>query len=161
MDLKERNVKITVERMPVHILVAGFIFTIYGLSEMFLSDLKWVYALVFVLGLIMLTSRQMVNIDHVNKTYSEYKWVLGFKFENYTASFEHISSLSIKGGNYSQQYGMYVRRFISGVIYKMYLDLPGDDPLFLGQSKSLKKIRDRAEKLAKRLSTQVRDTTKD
>ena len=153
--------KITVEWMPIHILVGGAIFTIYGLGGTILGDYKWAYALVFLLGLVMFTSRHLVVIDRDKSTYNDFYWVLGFKVQNYTATIKEIQSLTITAGNYTQQYGMYVRRYISGTIYKIYLDLADDEPLYLGQSKSLKKLRVRAEEIARELKTQVRDTIED
>ena len=155
------KIKITVEWMPIHILVGGFIFTVYGLGGVFLGGYKWAYALVFILGIVMVSSRHMVVIDKANNTYSDFYWVLGMKVQNYTASFSQLLSLTVTSGIYTQQYGMYVRRHISGTIYKMYIDLPDDEPIYIGQDKSLSKIRQRAEKLAQDLDLEVRDTVED
>lgn len=155
------KVRITVELMPIHILVGGIIFTIYGLGGIFIGELKWVYALVFLLGLVMCTSRHLVIIDTEQKQYSDFYWVLGLKVQNYTANYESIQSLMLTAGNYTQQYGMYVRRFISGTIFKMYLDLPNDEPIYIGQGKSHKKIVKRAEKVAGDLGISVRDISEE
>ncbi len=109
--------KITVEWMPIHILVGGIIFTIYGLGGVFIGAYKWAYTLVFILGLVMLTSRHLVVLNTDKHSYSDFYWVLGLKVQNYTAPYKEISSLSITAGNYTQQYGMYVRRHISGVVH--------------------------------------------
>jgi hypothetical protein len=155
------KIKITVEWLPIHILVGGFIFTIYGLGGVFLGSYKWAYALVFILGLIMLTSRHMVVINQDNKTYSDFYWVLGMKVQNYSTGFEQIKSLTITAGQYSQQYGMYVRRHISGTIYKMYLDFANQESLYIGQSKSDSSIRKKAANIANSLNLQVRDMIDD
>lgn len=145
--------------MPIHILVGGVIFTIYGLGGLVLGDYKWAYALVFILGLVMFTSRHLVIIDQEKKTYSDFYWVLGLKVQDYKAGFKEFTSLTITSGHYTQQYGMYVRRYLSGTIFKMYLDIPGDEPLYLGQGKDLKKVRRRATKLAGALAVELSDKT--
>jgi hypothetical protein len=155
------KIRITVEWMPIHILVGGAIFSIYGLGGVVFGDYKWAYALVLLLGVVMFTSRHLVVIDRQNKQYSDFYWVLGMKVQNYTASFEKLLSLTITSGTYTQQYGMYVRRHISGTIYKMYLDLADDEPIYIGQSKSMSKIRSRADKLSSSLGIALRDTTQD
>jgi hypothetical protein len=43
----------------------------------------------------------------------------------------------------------------------MYLDLANDEPIYLGQSKSIRNIRKRAKVLAEALGTEVRDLTED
>ena len=151
------KIKITVEYMPVHILVGGIILSIYGLGGVFIGEYKWAYALVFILGLLMLTSRHMVIVNTANKFYSDFYWVLGIKVQNYTATWNKIQFITLTSGQYSQQYGMYVRRFISGTIYKMYLVLDENGPVYIGQSKSDSKIRSRAKKIADELGVDIND----
>jgi len=147
----------TIEWMPVHILVGGILLTLYGLGGVFLGEYKIVYGLVFLLGLTMSTSRHMVTIDSQKKVYSDFYWIVGFKAQNDTSSYTQLLSLTITEGVYTQEYGMYVRRYISGTIYKIYLDIAEDEPLYVGQSKSLKKIKKRGQRIADQLGIELRD----
>ena len=152
---------ITVEWLPIHILVGGVIFSIYGLGGVFLGDLRWVYAIVFLIGLMMATSRRLVRIDSKNNKISDFYWVLGIKVQDETYSYDKISSIALTSGLYTQQYGMYVRRHISGTIYKLYLELEGMESHYVGQSKSEERAREKAAKLAEDLGIEVINLVKE
>lgn len=154
------KIKITVEWMPIHVLVGGVIFAVYGFLAMFMENQIWIYALVFLLGVVMVTSRHLVVVDPAKKQYSDFYWVLGFKVQNYTASYENILCIILNSGPYTQKYGMYVRRYISGTIYKIYLDLDNGETVYLGQHKDNQQASAKAEKLAGLFNVKVRDLRK-
>lgn len=107
----------------------------------------------------MLTSHQGLTINTDNKKYSEYYWVLGMKLSNFSEQYEEIISLECTPANYSQQYGKYNRRFISGTMYKGYIDLKDQDKLYVGQNKSKRAMMRKLTRICTKLEVPVNDRT--
>ena len=107
----------------------------------------------------MLTSPHGLTINTDQQKYSEYYWVLGMKLSNYTDQYEEITLIACTSGNYSQQYGKYNRRFISGIMYKGYIELKDQDKLYVGQNKSKQAMLKKLATISKQLKVPVEDLT--
>ena len=151
------RIKIKVESLPLHFLILGGFLMSYSI----LNLLAWQYVLlnlvIFVVGILMLTSHQGLSIDTDKKVYNEYYWVLGMKLSNYSEQYQKITSLACTTGNYSQEYGKYNRRFISGTMYKGYIELKDQDHLFIGQNKSKQAMMKKLTKISAQLKVPVED----
>lgn len=130
------KIKIKVEALPLHFLILGGFLILYSITDLWISGIAVLNSILLIIGILMLTSQQRLVIDLNNKKYSEFYWVLGMRLKNYTEQYKEISSAICDSGTYSQEYGKYNRRYISGIMYKGYIQLVGGDNLFVGQNKN-------------------------
>jgi hypothetical protein len=153
------KIKIKVEALPLHFLILGGFFILYAIYNLLIWQAVILNSVLLIIGILMLTSHQSLLINTENKAYSEYYWVLGIKINNYSEQYEEITSLECSESNYSQQYGKYNRRFISGTMYKGYIELKDQEKLFVGQNKSKGAMLKRLTKISGQLKVNVVDRT--
>jgi hypothetical protein len=153
------NIKIKVEALPLHFIILGGFLIIYAILNLVTGQYVILSSVLFVLGVFMLTSHQGLSINTDKKMYSEYYWVLGMRLSNYTEQYEEITLITCTSGNYSQQYGKYNRRFISGIMYKGYIELKDQDKLYVGQNKNKHVLMKKLSKISKQLEVAVVDQT--
>ena len=111
------------------------------------------------LGVLLTTSHQRIAIDLEQKKYAEFYWVLGLKMNNYEENYQEITSLVCSTGKYSQQYGKYNRRFITGTMYQGFIELKEQENIFIGQNKSKQSLMNRLEKIAGQINVAIKDKT--
>lgn len=155
------KIKITVERLPLHFLILAGFLVLYAVFHLITWQSVILNSVLFVVGVIMLSTHQALLINTERKEYSEYYWVLGFKLKSFTESYQEITSVQCTAGNYSQQYGKYNRRFISGTIYKGHIELSNQDNLFVGQNKSKRVMIKKLTEISVKLKVSVEDRTED
>jgi hypothetical protein len=155
------NIKIKVEALPLHFIILGGFLIIYAILNLATGQYIILSTVLIVVGVLMLTSHQGLLINTDKKIYSEYYWVLGMKLSNYSELYEEIISLECIKGNYSQQYGKYNRRFISGTMYKGYIELSNQDDLFVGQNKSRRAMIKKLTKISVKLQVPLEDNSED
>ena len=148
-------VKIKVEALPLHFIVLGGFLVAYTAVDLMLTHFVILNSVLFLLGIILLTTRQRLDIDLSEKMYSEYYWVLGMKFSNDSAAFQEIKSAVCVTGNYSQEYGKYNRRFISGTMYMGYIELTDQEKLYVGQNKNKQAMLKKITRIADQLKVPV------
>ena len=153
------DIKIKVETLPLHFVILGGFLIIYAILHLATGQYIILSTVLFVVGVLMLTSHQRLLINTDEKMYGEYYWVLGMRFSNYTEQYEEITVIACTSGNYSQQYGKYNRRFINGIMYKGYIELKDQDKLFLGQNKSKHALMKKLSKISQQLEVAVEDQT--
>ena len=153
------KIKITVEHLPLHfIILAGFL-VLYSVFHLITWQSVILNSVLFVIGVLMLTTHQALLINTDKKEYSEYYWMLGIKLNKFTERYQEITSVLCTTGNYSQQYGKYNRRFISGILYKGYIELRDQDKLYVGQNKSKRAMMKKLTTLSAKLEVAVNDQT--
>jgi hypothetical protein len=153
------KIKIIVERLPLHFIVLGILLISFSIFDSLSTQSYILDAILLVLGVLLLTSKQVLEIDTKNKQYSEYYWVLGLKMNNSSKSFKEIISIFSTSVNYSQQYGKYNRRYISGKLFKGFIELKSQDNLFIGQNKKKEALLKKITILSKDLQIPVEDRT--
>jgi hypothetical protein len=153
--------KIKVEALPLHFLVLGALLDVYATFHLIIGESVILNAILLLIGTLQLTTHQRLDIDLTKKIYSEFYWLLGIKLNNYTETYQEITALVCSSGSYSQQYGKYNRRFISGTMYKGYIELKDQEPLFVGRSKSKQGMMKKLTKLSAQLKLPVSDKTND
>lgn len=153
------KIKIKVEYLPLHFLILAGFLVLYAVFHLISWQSVILNSVLFVVGTLMLTTHQALLINPDNKEYSEYYWMLGIKLNNFTEQYQEITSVLCSVGNYSQQYGKYNRRFISGIMYKGYIELKDQDKLFLGQNKNKHVLMKKLAKISKKLEVAVEDHT--
>jgi hypothetical protein len=151
------KIKIKVESLPLHFVILGGFLDVYATLNLIIGESVVMNGILLLVGGLLLTSHQRLDIDLSNKVYSEYYWVLGMKLSNYTEQFHEITSLVCASGSYSQQYGKYNRRYISGTMYKGYIELRDQEPLFVGQSKNKQSLMKKLTKISTELKVPVED----
>ena len=151
------RVKIKVEALPIHFLVLGGLLVAYTTVDLIISQFNIINAFLFLFGIVLLTSRQMLDINLSEKRYSEYYWVLGMTLSNYSEGYQEMLAVICTTGNYSQEYGKYNRWFISGIMYKGYIELKDQEKLFVGQSKSKQAMMKKITKIGAQLKIPVED----
>ena len=153
------KIKITVERLPLHfIILAGFL-VLYSVFHLITWQSMILNSVLFVIGVLMLTTHQSLLINTDKKEYNEYYWMLGIKLNKFTERYQEITSVHCTTGNYSQQYGKYNRRFISGIMFKGYIELRDQDKLYVGQNKSERAMMKKLTTLSAKLEVAVNDQT--
>ena len=155
------KIKIAVERLPLHFLILAGFLVLYAVFHLITWQSVILNSVLFVVGAIMLTTHQALLINTDRKEYSEYYWILGIKLNSFTERYQEITSVHCTAGNYSQQYGKYNRRFISGTIYKGHIELSNQDSLFVGQNKSKSAMIKKLTKISAKLKVPVEDRTED
>jgi hypothetical protein len=153
------NIKIKVEALPLHFIILGGFLILYGIFNLAAGQYMILNSVLFVVGTLMLTTHQALLINTDKKEYSEYYWMLGIKLNKFTERYQEIISLRCTTANYSQQYGKYNRRFISGILYKGYIELRDQDKLFVGQNKSKQAMMKKLRRLSAKLEVTVEDQT--
>ena len=153
------KIKIKVESLPLHFLVLGGFFILYAIFNLVIWQAVILNSVLLIVGILMLTSHQALLINIAKKEYSEYYWVMGMKLSNYSEQYEEITSLECLESNYSQQYGKYNRRFISGTLYKGYIEFKDQEKLFVGQNKSKSTMMKKLTKISAQLKVDVEDRT--
>ena len=130
------KIKIKVEALPLHFLVLGGFLILYTIFNLLAMQGVILNSVLLIVGVLLLSSHQRLEINTDKKEYSEFYWILGMKMSNYSEHYSEITSLQCTTGNYSQEYGKYNRRFISGTMYLGHLELKDQDLIFGGQNKS-------------------------
>ena len=153
------SVKIKVEALPLHFLVLGGFLILYCIFSLITSQAVILNSVLLLLAIILLTSQQRIEINTDNKTYSEFYWVLGMKLSNYVNSYSEIISVECSAANYSQEYGKYNRRFISGIMFKGYIELKEQEKLYIGQNKNKTAMLKKLTKIASQLQVPLEDRT--
>jgi hypothetical protein len=154
------KIKIKVEHLPLHFLILAGFLVLYAVFHLITWQSVILNSVLFVVGVLMLTTHQALLINTDKKEYSEYYWMLGVKLKNFTERYQEITSVYCTAGNYSQQYGKYNRRFISGIMYKGYIELKDQDKLFVGQNKNKHVLMKKLSKISKQLEVAVEDQIK-
>jgi len=151
------HIKIKVESFPLHFIVLGGILLVYSIFDLIAGQSYILDTILVILGVLLITSHQRVVIDLKNKKYSEFYWVLGLKMSNYEQSYQQITSLVCATGKYSQQYGKYNRRFISGTMYSGYIELKDQENIFIGQHKSKASLMKKLAKIGSQLNITIEE----
>lgn len=149
--------RITVERLPIHVLSFGVLLIVLGLFGILASNNLYINILFLIVGALMVGSRQMVVIDTRKKTYSEFYSILGMHLKNTTEEYEVLGPIILMAGEYTQEYGKYNRRFIRGTMYKAYLVISEDDSVFIGQGKNYNRMSKKVNRLAGEMAIEVDD----
>jgi hypothetical protein len=152
-------VKIKVETLPLHFLVLGGLLDVYATFNLIINESVILNGVLFLVGGLLLTSHQRLEIDLAKKIYREYYWLLGMKLSNYSEPYDKITEIVCTSGKYSQQYGKYNRRFISGTMYTGYIELKNQEALFVGKSKSKQSLIKKLTRIGDRLALPVTDRT--
>jgi len=150
-------IKIKVEALPLHFLILGGFLIVYALLNLLAAQAIILNSILLLIGTLLLTSHQALLVNTTKKVYSEFYWVLGMKLSNYTEAYTDIISLTCVTGNYSQQYGKYVRRFIQGTMFKGFIELSNQENLFVGQNKSKKTLILKLNKISVDLGVPVKE----
>ena len=151
------KIKIKVESLPLHFVLLGAAMVIFAMFDWLASQSYIFDVILFILGVLLLTSHQRLVVDMKSKKYFEFYWVLGLKMSNSENSFQEITSVFCDSGKYSQEYGKYNRWFISGTIYNGYIELKDQDNLYIGQNKNKQSLLNRLEKIGTQLNVAVED----
>ena len=155
------KIKIKVEHLPLHFLILAGFLVLYAVFHLITWQSMILNSVLFVVGVLMLTTHQALLINTDKKEYSEYYWMLGIKLKNFTERYQEVTSVYCIAGNYSQQYGKYNRRFISGTIYKGYIELRDQDDLFVVQNKSKRAMTMKLTKISVKLKVPLEDKSED
>ena len=155
------NVKVTVERLPLHFLILAGFLVLFAAFHLITWQSVILNSVLFVVGAIMLTTHQALLVNTDRKEYSEYYWILGIKLNSFTERYEEITLVYCSTGNYSQEYGKYNRWFINGTIYKGYIELSNQDSLFVGQNKNKSAMINKLTKISAKLKVPIEDRTED
>lgn len=153
------NIKIKVEALPLHFLILGVFLILYAILNLATGQYVILSSVILVAGALMLTSHQGLTINPEQQKYSEYYMVLGMKLNNFSEHYKELTSVELTRSNYSQEYGKYNRRFISGIMYKGYIELKDLDKLYVGQNKSKQAMSKKLAKISAKLDVPVHDRT--
>ena len=153
------SVKIKVEALPLHFLVLGGFLILYSIFSLITSQAVIFNSVLLLLAIILLTSQQRLEINTEEKTYSEFYWVLGMKLSNYVNTYSEIISVECSAANYSQEYGKYNRMFISGIMFKGYIELKEQEKLYIGQNKNKTAMLKKLTKIGSQLQVPFEDRT--
>ena len=153
------RIKIKVEALPLHFLVLGGFLILYSTVNLIIWQDVILSSVLLIVGILLFSSHQSLVINPDKKDYSEFYWVLGMKLNNYTTTYTEITSVECTTGNYSQEYGKYNRRFISGTMYLGHIELKDQDKLFVGQNKSKAALMKKLSKLSAQLKVPIEDRT--
>ena len=154
-------IKIKVETLPLHFLILGGFLILYALFNLVAGYYIILHSIILILGILLLTSHQGLSIKTDERIYSEYYWVFGMKLSNYSEPYKEIISLACTTGRYSQEYGKYNRRFISGTMFLGYIELKDQEPIFIGQNKSKSALMNKLRNISHQLKVPVEDKTND
>jgi len=152
-------IKIKVEALPLHFLVLGGFLVLFTMFNFIVQGGYLLNSALLLVGLLLITSQQKLEINTTKKTYSEYYWVLGLKLNNYTESYAEIISVECSAANYSQEYGKYNRWFISGTMFRGHIELKGQDHIYVGQDKSKTGLLKKLTKISTQLRVPLEDRT--
>ena len=155
------NVKIKVETLPLHFLLLGGFLILYAILNLLAAQGMILNSVLLIVGILLISSHQRLVINTDKKAYSEFYWVLGMKMSNFSEPYSVISSVECTTGNYSQEYGKYNRRFISGTMYRGYIQLKDQEALFAGQNKSKATLMNKLRKISDTLNVPLEDRTND
>ena len=153
------RIKIKVEALPLHFLVLGGFLILYSTVNLIIWQDVILSSVLLIVGILLFSSHQSLVINPDKKDYSEFYWVLGMKLNNYTTTYTEITSVECTTGNYSQEYGKYNRRFISGTMYLGHLELKDQDLIFVGQNKSKRTLMKKLATISDQLKVPVEDLT--
>ena len=153
------RIKIKVEALPLHFLLLGGFLILYAIFNLLAWHGMILNSVLLIVGILLLTSHQRLVINTDKKEYSEFYWVLGMKMSNYMEHYSAITSVQCTTGNYSQEYGKYNRRFISGTMYLGHLELKDQDLIFVGQNKSKRTLMKKLATISDQLKVPVEDLT--
>ena len=153
------SVKIKVEALPLHFLVLGGFLILYSVFNFITAQGVILNLVLLLLAIILLTSQQRLEINTANNSYSEFYWVLGMKLSNNVVSYSEIISVECTAANYSQEYGKYNRRFISGIMFKGYIELKEQEKLYIGQNKNKTAMLKKLTKIGSQLQVPLEDNT--
>ena len=143
--------QIKIESLPLHFLVLGWFLILFNGVNLYINTDIMFNLILLVVGVLLVASQQRVELDLDKKLYSEYYWVLGLRLSPDTEEYSEMLEVILTEGNYSQEYGKYNRRFISGTIFKGYIVLKDQEHIFIGQNKSRKAMERKIIKLADKL----------
>ena len=143
--------QIKIESLPLHFLVLGWFLVIFNGVSLFISADIIFNLILLIVGILLVASQQRVELDLEKKLYSEYYWVLGLRLSQTTEEYSEMLEVILAEGNYSQEYGKYNRRFISGTMFKGYIVLKDQEHIFIGQNKGRKAMERKIIKLADKL----------
>jgi hypothetical protein len=123
-----------------------------------ISIIIWyVGVIALILGIILTTTSYRLVIDSRSNRIEDCLFFLGMKSNSTLFTYKHIHHISIKSGTYSQQLNYKsVSTTVEGIMYSAYL-LADDQNHFLGDSKSKKRITEKAIKIAKNLNADFID----
>ena len=153
------HIKIKVEALPLHFIVLGAFLILYSGFNLIILEGVIFNLILLLLGAVLVTTQQRLEINTDKKLYSGYYWLLGLKLNNYTESYTEIISVECATANYSQEYGKYNRRFISGTMFKGHIELKEQDNLFVGENKNKATLLKKLTKLSTQLQVPLEDKT--
>lgn len=118
--------------------------------------INWYVGLIFLtIGLLVFTTAYKLTFDTENKTIEDYLFILGMKRDLKSIQYNRLLYIKIKSGKYTQQLSLRAASTtIEGIMYSAYLQTD-NELLFLGESKSLKSITKKAQKLANKLNLEL------
>jgi hypothetical protein len=151
------RIKIKVEALPLHFVVLGGLLVLYSIFNILIRESLILNSVLLLVGIVLITTQQMLEINTDKKSFSEYYWLLGLKLSNYTESYSEIIYVECTTANYSQEYGKYNRRFISGTMFKGHIELKDQDNIYVGQNKSKSSLLRKLTKISTQLRVPVED----
>jgi len=115
--------------------------------------INWYVGLILIsVGIIVLTTAYKLTFNLENKEIEDYLFFLGMKRNLKCILFNQLFFIKVKSSTYTQQLSLRAASTtISGTMYAAYLQMD-DELLFLGESKSLKSITKKAQRLANKLN---------
>jgi len=114
-----------------------------------------VAAILFVFGIIFITTNYRLTIDVKDKWYKEHLWLLGFKIGK-AKPYQKIEHIYFNKLRRETEYGFVARLTSRKVIYQGYLKVADDEPIFIGESTKEEPLLKKGEKLAKNLGVEIR-----
>lgn len=124
--------------------------------------IKWYVGIIFlILAALLLTSVYKLVIDVSSKKVEDYLYILGMKKDLVIKDYDKLLHISIKSGRYSQQLQLRAAStIIEGTMYSAYL-IADQESFYLGESKSKKKITNKARNIAIKLNLPFRELKED
>ena len=110
-----------------------------------------------VIGIFIITTTYKLEIDLKNNQIKDFLFLLGMKKSCIVKQFNRLDHVSIKSGWYSQQLQLRAAStIIEGTMYSAYL-MTDTENFYLGESKSKKRITQKARQIAAKLNIEFKD----
>ncbi|MDF9796973.1 hypothetical protein OKW21_002236 [Catalinimonas alkaloidigena] len=137
---------------PFHMIVLGLAFL---LMSVIISMMYPVVAIVlFMLGILLVSTHYRLSVDTENKKYREYLWITGFK-KGEKLPYKQIIDIHIKHITQSIEYGFVSRVRGRKKVYSAAIEIDGNQSLFVGEHRSEKKLLSKVNKIAEAVQTEV------
>jgi hypothetical protein len=149
MDFKIKNY------LPLFFIVLGIGLMVGGLYSILERTLLAIG--LFLIGLILTTTQDRLEINFDEKYYREYIWTLGLKWGE-KIKFNQIQYFYVTKSNKSQVYGQtYKNHYVTGTHFNGYIKFSEDEKILVADGSSKDWVLKRLKKINSKLGLELKD----